>query len=214
MKVGVNGAVRDISDLKVGANGAVRAVSEAYIGVNGAVKKVWPTYSIVKTEHIDKYLNRYSTKNMKILYGISGTPWRWDGPNGFWNDYTLEEGPIYIYVRSGYNVDEKDLYLNGNKLSIKNATMTSVNNGLVINSANSSISTGVLGATTAFVGISSIDSNLFDAVYRFSLSGLGTSEEYATGVGLSGAGRTTNFLFYSDTGESTHVICDKYIVQS
>lgn len=42
MKVGVNGAVRDISDLKMGANGAVRAVSEAYIGVNGAVKKVWP----------------------------------------------------------------------------------------------------------------------------------------------------------------------------
>ena len=43
MKVGINGAVRDISDLKVGANGAVRAVSEVYIGVNGAVKKVWPT---------------------------------------------------------------------------------------------------------------------------------------------------------------------------
>ena len=42
MKVGINGAVRDISDLKVGVNGAVRAVSEAYIGVNGAVKKVWP----------------------------------------------------------------------------------------------------------------------------------------------------------------------------
>ena len=42
MKVGVNGAVRDISDLKVGVNGAVRAVSEAYIGVSGAVKKVWP----------------------------------------------------------------------------------------------------------------------------------------------------------------------------
>ena len=46
MKVGVNGAVRDISDLKVGANGAVRAVSEAYIGVNGAVKKVWPLIPI------------------------------------------------------------------------------------------------------------------------------------------------------------------------
>lgn len=42
MKVGVNGAVRDISDLKVGASGAVRAVSEAYIGVAGATKKVWP----------------------------------------------------------------------------------------------------------------------------------------------------------------------------
>ena len=46
MKVGVNGAVRDISDLKVGVNGAVRAVSEAYIGVSGAVKKVWPLISI------------------------------------------------------------------------------------------------------------------------------------------------------------------------
>ena len=46
MKVGVNGAVRDISDLKVGVNGAVRAVSEAYIGVNGAVKKVWPLISV------------------------------------------------------------------------------------------------------------------------------------------------------------------------
>lgn len=46
MKVGVNGAVRDISDLKVGVNGAVRAVSEAYIGVNGAVKKVWPLIPI------------------------------------------------------------------------------------------------------------------------------------------------------------------------
>lgn len=42
MKVGVNGAVRNISDLKVGVSGAVRAVSEAYIGVAGATKKVWP----------------------------------------------------------------------------------------------------------------------------------------------------------------------------
>lgn len=42
MKVGVNGAVRDISDLKVGVSGAVRAVPEAYIGVAGATKKVWP----------------------------------------------------------------------------------------------------------------------------------------------------------------------------
>lgn len=42
MKVGINGAVRDISDIKVGVSGAVRAVSEAYIGVAGAIKKVWP----------------------------------------------------------------------------------------------------------------------------------------------------------------------------
>lgn len=43
MKVGVNGAVRDISDIKVGVSGAVRAVSEGYIGVAGATKKVWPS---------------------------------------------------------------------------------------------------------------------------------------------------------------------------
>ena len=42
MKVGVNGAVRDISDIKVGVSGAVRAVSEGYAGVGGAVKKIWP----------------------------------------------------------------------------------------------------------------------------------------------------------------------------
>ena len=42
MKVGVNGAVRDISDLKVGVSGAVRAVPEGYAGVGGAVKKIWP----------------------------------------------------------------------------------------------------------------------------------------------------------------------------
>ena len=47
MKVGVNGAVRDISDLKVGVSGAVRAVSEAYIGVAGATKKVWPNKKVL-----------------------------------------------------------------------------------------------------------------------------------------------------------------------
>lgn len=53
MKVGINGAVRDISDLKVGVSGAVRAVSEAYIGVNGAVKKVWPIIFVGYQEILD-----------------------------------------------------------------------------------------------------------------------------------------------------------------
>ena len=44
MKVGVNGAVRDISDLKVGVSGAVRPVNEVYISVSGATKKVWPSF--------------------------------------------------------------------------------------------------------------------------------------------------------------------------
>ena len=46
MKVGVNGAVRNISDLKVGVSGAVRAVSEGYAGVSGAVKKIWPVRTL------------------------------------------------------------------------------------------------------------------------------------------------------------------------
>lgn len=53
MKVGVNGAVRDISDLKVGANGAVRQASELWIGINGAVKKVWPTFPVGKQIILD-----------------------------------------------------------------------------------------------------------------------------------------------------------------
>lgn len=64
MKVGVNGAVRDISDLRVGANGAVRAVSEAYIGVNGAVKKVWPTYSSVLDENTWEQISEASSSGV------------------------------------------------------------------------------------------------------------------------------------------------------
>lgn len=43
MKVGINGAVRDISDIKVGINGAVRSATELWQGKNGATQKVWPT---------------------------------------------------------------------------------------------------------------------------------------------------------------------------
>ena len=53
MKVGVNGAVRDISDFKAGVNGAVHAVSELWIGVNGAVKKVWPIIPVGYQEILD-----------------------------------------------------------------------------------------------------------------------------------------------------------------
>lgn len=42
MNVGINGVIRDISDLKVGISGAVRNASELWVGVNGATEKVWP----------------------------------------------------------------------------------------------------------------------------------------------------------------------------
>ena len=213
MKVGVNGAVRDISDLKVGANGAVRAVSKAYIGVNGAVKKVWPTYSIAKTEPIDKNLNRYSTNTMRLLYTITDTTWEWYYYGGFFDAYQLRDGPIYIYVLSGYYTSEEDLYLNGNKLSIKGATVTTLNNGVGWDSANGAINIGVQGNIAAFVGISSINSNLFDVVYRFSLGGEGASNGN-TYIGLLGTENTTSFRFESNSNANTRVICDKYIVQS
>lgn len=53
MKVGINGAVRDISDFKVGVNGAVHAVSELWIGINGAAKKVWPIIEVGYQEILD-----------------------------------------------------------------------------------------------------------------------------------------------------------------
>lgn len=64
MKVGVNGAVRDISDLKVGANGAVRQASELWIGVNGATKKVWPTYSSVLDENTWEQISEASSSGV------------------------------------------------------------------------------------------------------------------------------------------------------
>ena len=69
MKVGVNGAVRDISDLKVGANGAVRAVSELWVGLNGATKKVWPTYSSVLDENTWEQISEASSS------GVSENIW-------------------------------------------------------------------------------------------------------------------------------------------
>lgn len=64
MKVGVNGAVRDISDLKVGVNGAVRAVSELWVGLNGATKKVWPTYSSVLDENTWEQISEASSSGV------------------------------------------------------------------------------------------------------------------------------------------------------
>ena len=64
MKVGVNGTVRDISDLKVGVNGAVRAVSELWVGLNGATKKVWPTYSSVLDENTWEQISEASSSGV------------------------------------------------------------------------------------------------------------------------------------------------------
>lgn len=64
MKVGVNGAVRDISDLKVGVSGAVHAASELWVGLNGATKKVWPTYSSVLDENTWEQISEASSSGV------------------------------------------------------------------------------------------------------------------------------------------------------
>lgn len=64
MKVGVNGAVRDISDLKVGVNGAVHAASELWVGLNGVAKKVWPTYSSVLDENTWEQISEASSSGV------------------------------------------------------------------------------------------------------------------------------------------------------
>lgn len=210
MKVGVNGAVRDISDLKVGANGAVRAVSEAYIGVNGAVKKVWPTYSIVKTEHIDKYLSSDTRDNE--LYTITNTPWSWDYTGGVAPMTTLSGGPIYVYTRNFYS--ETDVYLNGDKLSIRNAKLNyTIKNGSGYGKFSWGVSTGLGDNISLFAGFSGVKANSFDVVYRFSISG--ENESYETGDIVIGGSRKTSTLQYStNSSYPKRVVCDKYIVQS
>lgn len=64
MKVGVNGAVRDISDLKVGVSGAGHAASELWVGLNGATKKVWPTYSSVLDENTWEQISEASSSGV------------------------------------------------------------------------------------------------------------------------------------------------------
>lgn len=120
MKVGVNGAVRDISDLKVGANGAVRQASELWIGVNGAVKKVWPTLPVGYQEILDvvgagTWVCPASGKWTLEMHGgggaaagnfISTTPWGGQmvitqafagGGSGSTQVVTLTAGEVYEY---------------------------------------------------------------------------------------------------------------------
>lgn len=71
MKVGINGASRDISDFKVGINGAVHSVGEVWIGVNGAVKQVWPN---VEFFYEEKTFALESYKDTTISFEVPFKP--------------------------------------------------------------------------------------------------------------------------------------------
>ena len=104
MKVGVNGAVRDISDLKVGVSGAVRAVSEAYIGVAGATKKVWPSFP-APGKALDNYtwdeISQISSANLGENYFSVGDR-KQITLNGTVGDLTLSNYSTYAFI-IGFN---------------------------------------------------------------------------------------------------------------
>ena len=105
MKVGVNGAVRDISDLKVGVSGAVRAVSEAYIGVAGATKKVWPSSLPAPGKALDNYtwdeISQISSANLGESYFSVGDR-KQITLNGTIGQLTLSNYSTYAFI-IGFN---------------------------------------------------------------------------------------------------------------
>ena len=104
MKVGINGAVRDISDLKVGVSGAVRAVSEAYIGVAGATKKVWPSFP-APGKALDNYtwdeISQISSANLGESYFSVGDC-KQITLNGRVGELTLSNYSTYAFI-IGFN---------------------------------------------------------------------------------------------------------------
>ena len=104
MNVGVNGAVREISDLKVGVSGAVRAVSEAYIGVAGAAKKVWPSFP-APGKALDNYtwdeISQISSANLGESYFSVGDR-KQITLNGTIGQLTLSNYSTYAFI-IGFN---------------------------------------------------------------------------------------------------------------
>ena len=104
MKVGVNGAVRDISDLKVGVSGAVRPVNEVYISVSGATKKVWPSFP-APGKALDNYtwdeISQISSANLGESYFSVGDR-KQITLNGTIGQLTLSNYSTYAFV-IGFN---------------------------------------------------------------------------------------------------------------
>lgn len=104
MKVGVNGAVRDISDLKVGVSGAVHAASELWVGLNGATKKVWPSFP-APGKALDNYtwdeISQISSANLGESYFSVGDR-KQITLNGTIGQLTLSNYSTYAFI-IGFN---------------------------------------------------------------------------------------------------------------
>lgn len=198
MKVGVNGAVRDISDLKVGVNGAVRSVSEAYVGVNGAVKKVWPLYKpVILDSKYDSNITMNSGSDQ--AFGINKNGWGFQRRSQGWFTYSyLIGGPIYAYYNAVANYDPDSaeglaFNIKGGKFELIGAQRKVFPNddyygaitgdlsgfGLPITSTDGS-SRSIQG----WVGLSAKDENSFDTIYSFSYNMKNWYGNYQIGFGI------------------------------
>lgn len=198
MKVGVNGAVRDISDLKVGVSGAVRAVSEAYIGVNGAVKKVWPSYKPVVLDSMSEY-NETDSSPVDQVFGINENGWGFVRRTEGWFAYTyLIGGPIYAYynaVADGNpdSAEGKAFNIKGDKFELIGAQRKVFTNDDYYGGPLNSISSVGLPITStdgssrsivSWVGLSAKDENSFDTIYFFDYYMNDWSYSYQIGFGI------------------------------
>lgn len=213
MKVGVNGAVRDISDLKVGANGAVRAVSEAYIGVNGAVKKVWPSYKINVEDVWDGYL---MPEGAKTLYSLSNTPWSWRLSS---NRISLIN-PVYVYyvfsnsdVSNVYSVTNgKFCFPSGYSIRKLDTNEQYVSSSLF--SAGLTIKDFVDSPSFILFGLNATQDNLFDELYyiRFTYNYYG--ETYGIKLARDQSNTSSKISAYNAASGNVYVRAKKYTIAS
>lgn len=172
MKVGVNGAVRDISDLKAGVSGAVRSVSEAYVGVNGAVKKVWPLYKVVVVDSINDSSDTYDTVDK--FFEITDAEWSYVQQTSGWFDYyAIRGGPIYAYYvvspqnSPPYSIQNGKFVLTSPRVSLISSDATlSINNGF----AYDVYKLTDVKTIFAWIGFNTTGQNSFNFLYYINMS--------------------------------------------
>lgn len=213
MKVGINGAVRDISDLKVGVSGVVRSVSEAYVGINGAIKKVWPTTKIVVAEEIP-YKN-LGDVSIGQIFEVVNPFWHWT-TMGFPISFSyLQNGPVFAFVTTQstnkFSLVGDKIVLNGSSmLRIENNTSAERNDiGIpIISSAEGQ------GTISCCIGFSNSVSGAFDDVYEIFVNNSGRYPDASLRLAPhESSSRRSIINYYFQSAESAYLIAKRYTVQ-
>lgn len=235
MKVGINGAVHDFSDMRVGINGAVRQASELWIGVNGAAKKVWPSYKPVVLDTESSFqLTTYDAFDKCFTVDENG--WGFDETSmGWYKYYYFKNGPIYSYYNLvlNYSVEQaegKAFNIKGDKFELIGAQRKVFTDSDYYGALTGDVSRyglpiiatdGSLQTISGWVGLSTKDENRFDTIYSFSYSinswygdyqiGFGISTPYVGGVMQPGI--ALGCLRESEDGTSRTYSCNKIGLQ-